>query len=216
MRVRDIDQRDSAHPGPRLRVSRQQRRLGILLVEIFEDGQRLEQLDLAVDQRRHHHLRVDCPILGSELVALFEMQEAVPTRDALQVKRDAHAEARLRAVICVKLHPSLLSPQPAAQIAGVRCPKKARRYSSITTKPRSTRPMTRPPTRRTASSGSSAASATANWRAAASVSPSASLTVGPRSSGSTSTAPRARRHRSLSLSMAAPDAAGARKTMRCR
>ena len=58
-------------------------------------AKRLKQLDVAVDQGRNHHLRIDRPVRGGELVALFEVQEAVLPRDALQVQRDAHAEARL-------------------------------------------------------------------------------------------------------------------------
>src|SRR5438105_1860707 len=77
------------------------------LVEIFENSKRLKQLDVAVDQGRHHHLRIDRPVRGVKLVALFEVQKAVLPRDALQVQRDAHAETRLRAVICVELHLSL-------------------------------------------------------------------------------------------------------------
>src|SRR6516162_5390209 len=74
------------------------------LFEIFEDGQRLEQLEIAVDQGRHHHLRIDRAVFDGELVAFFEVQKSVLPRDALQVQRDAHAETRLRAVIGVELH----------------------------------------------------------------------------------------------------------------
>src|SRR4029077_2305379 len=96
-----------------------------------------------------HHLRIDRAVRIGELIALFEVQKAVLPRNALQVERDAHAETRLRAVICVELHLSLSfgrgqSTRPA-QIAGVRCPKKGRRYSSTTTRPNSMQLMTRLP-----------------------------------------------------------------------
>src|SRR4029077_1571367 len=51
-----------------------------------------------------HHLRIDRAVRIGELIALFEVQKAVLPRNALQVQRDAHAETRLRAVICVELH----------------------------------------------------------------------------------------------------------------
>src|SRR5439155_23550051 len=59
---------------------------------------------------------------GGELVALFEVQVAVLARNALQVQRDAHAETRLRAVICVELHPSL--PPGRRTNSGDRMPEK--------------------------------------------------------------------------------------------
>jgi len=51
-----------------------------------------KKLDGAVDQSRHHHLRIDRPVCGGKLVAFFEMQKTVFPRDALQVQRDAHAK----------------------------------------------------------------------------------------------------------------------------
>jgi hypothetical protein len=50
---------------------------------------------VAVGQGWNHHLRVDRPVRSGELVTLFEVQEAVLTRDALEVQCDTHAEARL-------------------------------------------------------------------------------------------------------------------------
>src|ERR1700751_5524040 len=68
----------------------------------------------------------------------------------------ASRPTRLRAVIYVELHVLLLrSPlysRQAAQITRVRCPKKVRRYTSITTRRRWMRLMTRPPMHPTASS----------------------------------------------------------------
>src|SRR6202023_872624 len=149
-------QREPAHPGPRLRIGGQQRRLRTRLVEIFENGQRLEQLDVTVDQGWNHHLRIDRPVRGVELIALFEVQKAVLPRDALQVERDAHAKARLRTVICVELHPSLSfgcgsSPRPA-QIARVRCPRKGPPEFLDYDQAPLDAALTRPPMRRTVSS----------------------------------------------------------------
>jgi hypothetical protein len=93
--VSHVDQCEPAHPGPRLRIGGQQRRLRVLLLEIFENGQRLEELDITVDQGWDDHLRIDRAVRIGELVALLEVQEAVLPRDALQVQRDARAETRL-------------------------------------------------------------------------------------------------------------------------
>ena len=58
--VRRIDQRKRAHAGAAARVLRQQRRLRMGFVEIFHDGDRLEQdRAVTVDQRRQQHLRID-------------------------------------------------------------------------------------------------------------------------------------------------------------
>ena len=38
---------------------------------------------VAVDQGRHHHLRIERAVFGGELIALFEVQKAVLARDAL-------------------------------------------------------------------------------------------------------------------------------------
>jgi hypothetical protein len=38
------------------------------------DRSRLKQLDVAVNQGRHHHLRIDLSVRGGELVAIFEVR----------------------------------------------------------------------------------------------------------------------------------------------
>src|SRR4029077_7839676 len=45
VRVGGVNQGDPPHPCSRRRVAGEQRRMGVLLLKIFEDGQRLEQLD---------------------------------------------------------------------------------------------------------------------------------------------------------------------------
>jgi hypothetical protein len=79
------------------------------LFEIFENGQRLEQFYITVDQGRYHHLPIDRAVFGSELVDLLKMQETVFAADGLQVQRDARAETRLRAEIRMKLRRHLSS-----------------------------------------------------------------------------------------------------------
>src|SRR5712691_9410157 len=96
----------SASPRTQARrdVGRQERRLGVFLLEVFEDRERLEQLGRAVGQRRHHHLRIDRAVLRRELVATLQMEEHILALQPLQVERDAHAETRLRAIIGIELH----------------------------------------------------------------------------------------------------------------
>src|SRR5215469_9874533 len=86
----------ASHPTPTPRMN----------LPPLSDGQRLKQFDVAVDQGRHHHLRIDRSVFGGELVALFEVQKTVLPCNALQVQRDTHAEARLRAII---LNPGVAS-----------------------------------------------------------------------------------------------------------
>jgi hypothetical protein len=57
--IETLHQCEPAHPGPRMRIGGQQRRLRVLLVEIFENSQRLEQLDVTVDHNdilRNHYI----------------------------------------------------------------------------------------------------------------------------------------------------------------
>ena len=93
VRVGGVNQCDPAHPGARRRIAGQQRRMRISLVEIFEDGERLKQFDLAVDQGRHHHLRVDRSIFRGELVTLFKVQKAVLARCPSSSARCAHGNS---------------------------------------------------------------------------------------------------------------------------
>ncbi len=92
---------------------RQERRLGVFLLEVFEDRERLEQPRPAVDQRRHHHLRVDRAVLWRELVAALQMEVHIVAAEPFKVERDAHAETRLRAVIGIELHRRPLVRIPA-------------------------------------------------------------------------------------------------------
>ena len=107
VRVGNVDQRKAARPGACRCILRQQWRLGVFLVEIFEDRQRLKQLHIAIDQGRHDHLRVERLVLRPELVALLQMQKGIVMRQPLQVQRDPHPETRLRSVIGIKLHGSI-------------------------------------------------------------------------------------------------------------
>jgi len=97
MRIRGVDQSEAANPGAGQQVFRQDRRAGVLFLEILEDGQRLEQLGVAVIQGRHQGLRVLRLVLRLELVAAIEVDGGVLARQAFEVVRDADAKRRLRA-----------------------------------------------------------------------------------------------------------------------
>src|SRR5713226_3198803 len=105
MRIRDIDQREAAHPGARQRIGRQDRRFRVFLFEIFEDGDRLEELGVAVEQGRHDRLRVRRLVFRLELIAAIEVDEDFLALQSLEIERDADAERRLRPPIGVDLHP---------------------------------------------------------------------------------------------------------------
>src|SRR5258708_3543232 len=106
MRIRDIDQREAAHPGARQRIHRQDRRFRVFLLEIFEDRDRLEKLGIAVEKRWHDRLRVRGLVFRLELFAAIEVDEDFLALQSLEVERDADAERRLRAPIGVDLHPT--------------------------------------------------------------------------------------------------------------
>ena len=102
-----------AHPRPRPRILRQQRRLRMRLVEVFHDRQRLEQhRAVAVDQRGDQHLRVH---LAERLLALPALDQVdiddLVGHDALEVERDAHPESGERAPERKQLH-----GEPPAQL----------------------------------------------------------------------------------------------------
>ena len=93
MGIAGNDLRQAAHAGARARILRQERRLGMGLVEVFHDGERLEQHGaVAVDQCRQHHLRID---LTERVLALLAFDQVdvndLVRHDALEIERDAHA-----------------------------------------------------------------------------------------------------------------------------
>ena len=87
----------------------QERRLGMRLVQIFDDGERLDQrVAGGRDQNRHPHLRIDRAEFGPPVVAavLDEMNGDGVVGEALETERDAHAVSRRRAEIGIELHVS--------------------------------------------------------------------------------------------------------------
>ena len=98
MGVAGDDLREAAHARPAARIGRQQRRLRMHLVEIFDDRERLvEHRAVILDQRRDRHHRID---LAEAVLALLPLDQVdvdhLVRREALEVERDAHAEGRER------------------------------------------------------------------------------------------------------------------------
>ena len=111
MDIAGDDLRQRPHLRARDRILRQQRRLGMGLVEIFDDGERLDQhLACRRDQRRHAHLRIDRAEFRPPVVAavLDQMDRHGLVGDALEIERDAHAVGGRRAEIGIELHASIL------------------------------------------------------------------------------------------------------------
>ena len=98
MRVGGDDLRKAPHPRTALRILRQQRRIGMGLVEIFDDRERFEQRrPIAVDQRRDRHHRID---LAERLLALLAFHQVdlddLVGLEPLQIHRNANAIGRQR------------------------------------------------------------------------------------------------------------------------
>ena len=90
--------------APLAGFARQQRRLGMRLLEILDDGQRLGQRARLVLQRRHQRLRIELAIDGAKLLAaaLAADAPAISPIELLQLQRDAHAIGGGRAEIAVE------------------------------------------------------------------------------------------------------------------
>ena len=99
--------RDGPYLGAADGIWRQQRRLRMCLIEVFDDRHRLSQhLAAGQHQRRHSGLRIDGSILGRVLPsAVFRQMD----RDHLigypfEIERDANAIGGGRAEIGVEFH----------------------------------------------------------------------------------------------------------------
>ncbi len=99
--------RNGAHFGAFERVGRQERRLGMGLVEIFDDRQRLGQ-NLAAGklERRDALLRIERAEFRLVLRAavLGQMNGCHLIRQTLEIERDTHAIGGGRAEISIELH----------------------------------------------------------------------------------------------------------------
>src|SRR5260370_243930 len=87
------------------RVGGEQGRLRLGLVEIFDDGERLNQHFAIVDlQRRHQALRLQREIIRPALLVLAQMDRRLLVTNALEIERDPHAKGGGGAEIAVELH----------------------------------------------------------------------------------------------------------------
>src|SRR5215471_4895694 len=103
---------ERAHLRPLDGVARQQRRLGMDFVEIFDDRERLNEHVAGIElQGRQAHLRIDRAIFRFlvEAALLLQVDRNHLAAQALEVERDAHPIGRRRAKIGIKLHVSSLA-----------------------------------------------------------------------------------------------------------
>ena len=120
MDIGGADQRQGPHAGAVDRILGQQRRLGMRLLEIFQDGQRLGQHLARIEhQGRHQLLRIERDIVGRRLLALAQMARSVLDLDALEIERDTHAKRRRRTKIADELHDRLRGHLSTAYVGGV-------------------------------------------------------------------------------------------------
>src|SRR5271166_5585805 len=99
--------RNRAHLRTFHALARQQRRVGMHLIEIFDDGKRLNEHIAAIElERGHPHLRVDGAKLRLPVESAFLLQvDGDHVGDeALEVERDANPIGRGRAKIGVERH----------------------------------------------------------------------------------------------------------------
>src|SRR6266581_3989115 len=104
MNVAGNDRGERTHASPAIGVAGQERRLGICLVEVFDDRQRLDQHLVADFERRHQALRVDATKVGSGLVAPAQVDEGVLVIELLEIEGDAHAKRGGGSKITVEFH----------------------------------------------------------------------------------------------------------------
>src|SRR5687768_7831675 len=106
MPIRRGDEREAAHARPAARILRQERGLRMRLLDVLEDGERLDERRTAIveHQRRHHALRVHREIVVAVLPALEQVDGDFLGLQALHGERHAHAVTRERAPEAVQLH----------------------------------------------------------------------------------------------------------------
>jgi hypothetical protein len=111
MGIAGDDHGERAHARPIRRLTRQQRRIGPDLIEVFQDRDRLEQRAPAViDERRDQHLRIDGAEVRLVLLPLHQIDVDDLGGKTLEVQRDADAERRQRTPEGIKLHDRMSSP----------------------------------------------------------------------------------------------------------
>ncbi len=90
MSIGNRRQRQRARIGPLPDILGYQSRLGLNIVEIFDDRQRLEDGMAVVNKGRHHALGVDGGIARFELFADEDVDRNFLERQVFQTKRHPH------------------------------------------------------------------------------------------------------------------------------
>jgi hypothetical protein len=114
VRIGGDELRKRAHARAAARITRQQRRSGMRLVQIFDDRQRLEQRrPFAVDEHRYRHHRIDRAERRRTLLAFHQVYvHHLIGHEAFEVERDAHAVGRQRSPEGEEFHRHLVCPPP--------------------------------------------------------------------------------------------------------
>ena len=104
MRVGYRHQRERTRIGPLLGILGNEARLGLDIVEIFHDRQRLEDGMAVVNESRHHPFGVDGLIARLELLAREDVDRNFLEREALKPERDPDPKRRNRPPKSVDLY----------------------------------------------------------------------------------------------------------------
>src|SRR5512145_1232487 len=112
------EEREAAHARAARRVARKQRRLGMRLVQVFDDRERLGQFEPVGKQSRQKALRVFAGVFRLSVLAFGEMNEHGLVGEAFQIERNADTKRGGAAKVRVQLHNggrifTLSSPTPS-------------------------------------------------------------------------------------------------------
>jgi hypothetical protein len=92
MRIGNRHQPQRARIGALLGVLRYQPRVGLDIIEIFDDRQRLEHGMAVVNKRRHHALGIDSLISRLELLAGKDIDRNFLERQSLEPQGNSHTK----------------------------------------------------------------------------------------------------------------------------
>ena len=107
MNIAADDRCYGAVPGARFEIARQQRRLRIALLEVLDDGRRLDKYGSVIrTQARDPRLRVHGAVVGAMLLTAVtqQMNGNMPAVQPLEFEHDAYAVRSGRTVIGVEIH----------------------------------------------------------------------------------------------------------------
>lgn len=102
LNIGDGDLCQCPNPGLACCVSRQQRRLGPDLIDVFRNGQRLAQAQALVFEQGQDVLRIEALVGLLELFALAQIDKDFFVGNTLEIQGDADAKSRQRAPLAVE------------------------------------------------------------------------------------------------------------------